>query len=188
MVSMEDDPIALVPSRYEEWREQFERERDRVIDVLELHDLSERVRRIEHVGSTAVPGLSAKDIVDVDVVVEDGSVKEVARVLETELGGTRYDNTVGWNPVAREVDGQRFNDHVFAVSDDGWKVSVVTAAVLRARPTLRDEYEQLKREHASETDDLETYSRSKSAFIAELLAVAQEQEDFEFEFAIPTPR
>ena len=44
----------------------------------------------------------------------------------------------------------------------------------------------LEREHAGETNDLETYSRSKSASIAELLAVAQEQEDFEFEFPIPT--
>lgn len=187
MVSPYDDPIALVPSRHEEWRAAFEDECDRVTDVLEAAGLAARVRRIEHVGSTAVPDLAAKDIVDLDVVVEDGAVADVAQAIERDLGGTRVENTPGWSPVFREDDGQRFNNHVFARSDDGWKVSVTTAAILRTRPDLRAEYERLKRDQTNETDDLEAYSRAKTAFIESLLDAAREQ-DLDLDFEIPTSR
>jgi GrpB-like predicted nucleotidyltransferase (UPF0157 family) len=187
MVSPYDDPITLVSSRSEEWRAAFESERDRVMDVLDRAGLASRVRRVEHVGSTAVPELATKDIVDLNIVVEDDAVAKVADTLETDLGGTRYENTPGWNPVFREEHGQRFNDHVFGTSDDGWKVSVATVAVLQERPDLREEYEQLKREQTADTDELETYSRAKTAFIETLLDAA-DHEDLGLDFEIPASR
>lgn len=186
MVSPHDDPITLVSSRHDEWRREFERERERIVNVLEQTGLDGEVRRVDHVGSTAVPDLPAKDIVDLDIVVEDEAVSEVSRVVATDLGGTRHENTPGWHPVFREADGQRFNDHVFGVSDSGWKVSVVTAEVLRERPDLRQEYAELKREQASETDDLETYSKAKTAFVKRLLDAARNQPDLEFGFETPS--
>jgi len=187
MVSPHEDPITLAPSRHEEWRAQFERERERIVDVLERQGLQRHVQRIEHVGSTAVPDLAAKDIVDLDIVVPDSAVEPVSRAIETELGGTRYENSEQWHPVFREAEGQRFNDHVFAHSGDGWKVSMATVAVLRERPDLRAEYEQLKRTTARETDELETYSKSKSEFVGELLDVARELE-LSLDFEIPEGR
>lgn len=135
--------------------------------------LEDDCERIEHVGSTAVPNLAAKDIVDLDVVVADDAVAEVSRALADELGGTRVENSGEWHPVFREHDGQRFNDHVFAASSDGWTVSVVTRDVLAARPDRRGEYERLKRDLAAEYDDLVAYSEGKSAFVERLLEVAR---------------
>ncbi|MFD2376161.1 GrpB family protein [Haloarchaeobius iranensis] len=132
MVDLHDDPVELVDSRHETWVERYEAERSRVHDALKAAGLVDSLVRIEHVGSTAVPGLAAKDIVDLDVVVADGTVREAAAVLVDRLGGTRYDNHDGWNVVPRRDDGQRFNVHVFAESDDGWKVSVATRDVLRS--------------------------------------------------------
>jgi GrpB-like predicted nucleotidyltransferase (UPF0157 family) len=188
MVNPHEDQLAIVDSRYDEWRACFERERDRVIDALESAELDTRVRRIEHVGSTSVPDLGAKDIVDLDIVVDDDAVAAVSRAIESELGGTRYENSETWHPVFREENGQRFNDHVFAASGDGWKVSIATVAVLRDRPDLRSEYEQLKRETASETDDLETYGTSKSEFIGEVLDAAREMDDLDLAFEVPSSR
>lgn len=188
MVNPHDDPIALVPSRHEEWQAAFERERDRVTDVLKQVGLGGRIRRIEHVGSTAVPELPAKDIVDLDIVVDDDAVADVSRTIETDLDGTRHTNTPGWHPVFREENGQRFNDHVFGVSDDGWRISVATAAVLRERPALRREYEAVKREQTAATEDLEEYSRAKTAFIDSMLEVARDQEDLGLDFEIPARR
>ncbi|WP_256686775.1 GrpB family protein [Halococcus qingdaonensis] len=188
MVNPNDDPIELISSRYGEWRERFADERERLDDIVFSNGLDECVERIEHVGSTAVPDLPAKNIVDIDIVVEDRAVTDISRILEVELGGTRLENTSSWHPVFRLDDGQRFNDHVFATSGDKWKISVVTREVLRERPELRKEYGQLKRELAHENDDLTTYSRGKTAFIGRLLRDGREADDLKFDFTVPQPQ
>ena len=61
----EPGPVTLVP--YDPgWPDRFARERERILAAL-----GERALRIEHVGSTSVPGLIAKDVVDIDLVVAD---------------------------------------------------------------------------------------------------------------------
>lgn len=174
MVNVHDDPIELVPSRHAEWRDRFRRERERVATALESHDLAVAVDRIEHVGSTAVPGLAAKNIVDA-----------ISQALLDELGGDRAMNSDEWHPVFREENGQRFNDHVFAASAEGWRVSVATRAVLRAEPELREEYEPLKRELATGTEDLTDYSEGKSAFVGSLLERARDGEAVALDFELP---
>lgn len=186
MVSVDDDPIELVPSQYEAWREQFRAERERIRTVLSDQLLEHHLQRIEHVGSTAIPELPAKDIVDLDIVVADGAVADVSRTLERELGGSRVENSKGWQPVFRRHNGQRFNDHVFGESDDGWKVSVVTRDPLRGHPELRSEYERLKRELTDEHDDLAAYSRGKTRFIERVLDVAKKDENLEYAFSVPS--
>jgi GrpB-like predicted nucleotidyltransferase (UPF0157 family) len=179
------DPIEVVDSRYDEWRERFAAERDRVRGTLAERGRAERVHRIEHVGSTALPGLAADDIVDLDVVVDDDAVPAVSRAIETELGGSRSENSGAWHPVFREHDGQRFNVHVFAASGEKWKVSVATRDVLSARPELRAEYERVKRDLAADHDDLTIYSRGKTEMVAHLLRVAREADDLAFDFTVP---
>jgi GrpB-like predicted nucleotidyltransferase (UPF0157 family) len=186
MVNPNDDPIELTSSRYEAWRERFTEERNRIYDSLATDGLDPDIKHVEHVGSTAIPDLAAKDIVDIDIVVADDTVASISQRLEAELGGTRLRNTDNWHPLFRVNDGQRFNDHVFAVSGNKWKVSVVTRDVLRKHADLRTEYEQLKRESSLETNDLTTYSRKKTAFIERLLQVGQVDGELVFDFAVPT--
>ncbi|WP_440990005.1 GrpB family protein [Haloarchaeobius baliensis] len=184
MVDLKDDPIELVDSRHETWVERYEAERGRLRDALAAAGLSDSIVRVEHVGSTAVPDLAAKDIVDLDVVVTDGTVREVATAIVHRLGGKRYDNHDGWNVVPRRHDGQRFNVHVFGESDDGWKVSVATRDVLRDRDDLREEYESVKRRLADDTDDLGEYSKGKTELVETLLDEAR-TETYEFAFEVP---
>lgn len=185
MVSIHDDALELVSPRHDEWRETYLTEHDRLRRALAERDLYDRVHRIEHVGSTAIPGLAAKDIVDVDLVVADGVVADVASAVVDELGGTRVTNSAEWHPVFREVAGQRVNVHVFARSGDGWKTSVATRDVLRAHDDLRAEYESLKRRLAAETDDVERYSDGKSEFIARVPSRARDDDELAFEFSVP---
>ncbi|WP_323677120.1 GrpB family protein [Halorubellus sp. PRR65] len=187
MVSLYDDPIELVDSRYEDWCERYAAERDRLRDALAAASVDDRVRRIEHVGSTAVPDLPAKDVVDVDVVVADDAVPACTDAVADALGGTRYENASTWHVVARRHDGQRFNVHVFGVTDDGWRTSVATRDVLRERPAARDEYADLKRDLAADHDDLGAYSEGKSALVDRLLREARHADDLAFDFAVPTP-
>jgi GrpB-like predicted nucleotidyltransferase (UPF0157 family) len=185
MVSLHDDPVELVDPRYDDWRERFDAERHRLRDALATTDLDDRVRRLEHVGSTAVPDLSAKDIVDVDLVVDDHAVPAVSDAVVDAIDGTRYENTATWHVLARRHDGQRFNVHAFGATDDGWRTSVATRDVLRARPALRDEYAALKRELATQNDDFEEYSEGKSDLVTRLLRVARNADDLAFDFDVP---
>jgi|AntDeeMetagen134_2_1112570.scaffolds.fasta_scaffold06774_2 GrpB-like predicted nucleotidyltransferase (UPF0157 family) len=187
MVDLHDDPIELVDSRYETWRPRFETERDRLESLFAAVDLGHLVHSVEHVGSTAVPGLPAKDVVDLDVVVDDDAVTAVSEAIVDELGGTRYENTETWHVLARRAgaDAQRFNVHVFGASDDGWRESVATRDVLRERAELREAYATLKRDLAAAHDDLGAYSRGKSELMARILQTARDADDLDFEFVVP---
>ncbi|NHN41060.1 GrpB family protein [Halorubellus sp. JP-L1] len=185
MVDYEADAIELVESEFDCWRDRFRAERERIRDALSEAGLADAVVRIEHVGSTAVPDLAAKDVVDVDVVVADDAVGDVAGVIADALGGTLHRNHDGWHPVFRERDGQRFNVHVFARSADGWKTSVATRDVLREHHGLRVDYEREKRALAAETDDVETYSRGKTDVVERIVDRARTDADLAFEFAVP---
>lgn len=187
MVDIHGDPIEHVPSRYDEWRTAFESERQRIMDVLEARGLDNSVVRVEHVGSTAVPDLAAKDVVDLDIVVADDTVSAVSEAMADELGGTRLENSESWQPVARRgPSGQRFNDHVFAVSNDRWKISVATRDGLQRYDDLRREYEDLKREMAAKTDDLIEYSDGKTEIIGRILDRLRTDDSVALEFEIPT--
>src|SRR5579872_1206040 len=73
-------PIRLVD--YDpEWPRLFQREADRIRGVL-----GDRALRIEHVGSTSVPGLAAKPIIDIILVVANSAV-ESAYVQSLEDAG-----------------------------------------------------------------------------------------------------
>jgi len=73
------------------WPARFEAERDRVARALGDHALT-----IEHIGSTSVPGLGAKPIIDVLVTVADprrrGGVSRAARACRRELAERRWDD------------------------------------------------------------------------------------------------
>jgi GrpB-like predicted nucleotidyltransferase (UPF0157 family) len=74
------DPIRLV--EYDpDWPDRFKREAERIRAVL-----GDRVLQLEHVGSTAVPGLPAKPIIDLLLVLEN-SADEPAYVPDMEAAG-----------------------------------------------------------------------------------------------------
>jgi GrpB-like predicted nucleotidyltransferase (UPF0157 family) len=73
--------ITLVP--YDRaWPEAFEAAATRLVGAL-----GGRVRALEHVGSTAIPGLAAKPVIDIVLVVAD-SANEAAYVRDVEKAGS----------------------------------------------------------------------------------------------------
>src|SRR5690625_5352233 len=69
-----EQPITLVPSRGDEWSRWFTVMAETVRDAVPE-------AAVEHIGSTAVPGLAAKDVVDLLVGVAADDVVHVARLL-----------------------------------------------------------------------------------------------------------
>lgn len=72
------------------WPEMFEQEKRHLLSCLP-NDL---VRRIEHIGSTAVPGLSAKPIVD--ILIDVASLEETKQRIVPVLEAQGYDYF--WRP------------------------------------------------------------------------------------------
>lgn len=84
--------LELVQFKHDEWRRLFEHEHQRLEALLDSLDEPVRVYRPEHVGSTAVDGLAATDIVDINSVADD-TASTVSDAIATDLGGTRRKNT-----------------------------------------------------------------------------------------------
>jgi len=160
------------------WPASFRRERDHLRRVLP----DDLVGRIEHFGSTAVPGLAAKPIVDMLVEVRD--LSEARRRIVPILEGLGYDYL--WRPtfgddvppfdawfIRRDADSGRRTHHLHMVEPDfheHWDRLRLRDALI-ADASLARRYEALKHRLARESKhDRAAYTAGKSRFIAEVMA------------------
>jgi GrpB-like predicted nucleotidyltransferase (UPF0157 family) len=163
-----NDPIEVVD--YDpRWAEAFEYERKRLSEV--LGDLA---RAIEHVGSTAVPGLGAKPILDIMVGVERPPLPE--RTLPA-LGALGYqyrgDSGVPGKQYFR-TDPRTRHLHVVELGGEDWVRTLAFRDYLRAHPAAVREYEALKRELARlHRDNRTRYLEGKASFIQSVLKRAE---------------
>lgn len=144
------------------WARSFAAERDRLAALIAGAE-------IHHIGSTAVPGLAAKPIVDIMVLVDDLDAPIAALV---ERGGYQFPEAFNatledrrW--LCRPSAAVRTH-HLHLVSDPDVLASHLRFRDrLRERPHLRREYAELKRSLAERfRDDREGYSEAKSSFVA----------------------
>ena len=144
------------------WPIRFEEERQRIGGAL-----GGVARRIEHVGSTAVPGLAAKPVVDVLVAVDDPEEEEayvpaleaVGYVLRVREPGHRMFRTA-----ARDV-----HVHIWAAGSGDERRHLLFRDRLRESRDDRLEYERAKRDLAGRWRDLNYYARAKSEVIGRIL-------------------
>lgn len=148
------------------WPARFELERGRILGALGAAAL-----RIEHIGSTAVPGLAAKPIVDVLVTV--ASLADDAELVPAlEMAG--YELRVR-EPAHRMFRTPERDVHVHVSADADPEVERYLAfrEVLRCSPDDRAEYERLKRDLATrEWNDMNEYADAKGELIRALLVAA----------------
>jgi GrpB-like predicted nucleotidyltransferase (UPF0157 family) len=148
------------------WPERYEREADRIKEAL-----GPRVIRIEHVGSTSVPGLAAKPIIDIVLEVPD-SADEPAYVPALE--------TCGYALRVREPDwlehrmlrppDKSVHLHVFSAGCAETDRMVRFRDHLRAEESDRVLYEQTKRALAAEDwTYMQEYADAKSDVVAAIM-------------------
>ena len=127
---------------------------------------------VEHIGSTAVPGLAAKPIIDLDVVLASPTdLPEAIRLLARI--GYRHEGDLGivgreaFRPPAGEP---RHHLYVLAAGANELRRHLAFRDALRASEDLRKEYAMLKRSLAMRyKDDGNAYTHAKSTFIASIL-------------------
>jgi GrpB-like predicted nucleotidyltransferase (UPF0157 family) len=134
--------------------------------------------RIDHVGSTSVPGLAAKSIIDMDIVV--ASENEVHPVIE-RLARAGYQWRGDLGVAGREAFGLETDEglpphHLYLVVEnsrahlDHW----LLRDLLWADGEARERYAALKRQNVKlAAGDIDVYVAAKAALVAELLARAR---------------
>ncbi len=153
-----------------EWPRSFEREAARVRAIL-----GSQVLRLEHTGSTSVPGLAAKPIIDMTLEIPDSS--DESRYVPSMEGA-------GYILRIREPDWHQhrlfkgpdtnINLHVFSAGCPEVDRMVLFRDWLREHAEDRQLYERTKRDLASrDWKYVQNYADAKSSVVAEVMARAQ---------------
>jgi GrpB-like predicted nucleotidyltransferase (UPF0157 family) len=136
--------------------------------------LGDLARSVAHVGSTAVPGLEAKPILDIAVATDGRAPSE--DVVERLCAGGEYtyqgDNREDGGLLFVRGHGTFRTAHVHVVADGSpaWSDYLRFRALLMDDPAARDRYQFEKRRLAQRfSQDRPGYTRAKSAVVEELL-------------------
>jgi GrpB-like predicted nucleotidyltransferase (UPF0157 family) len=157
------EPVEVVICEYDpSWPARFERERQRLLSAL-----GETAVGIEHIGSTAVPGLGAKPIVDILVTVEAMEPDDRYRA-DLEASGyvlrvSEPDHRMYRTP-ERDV-----HVHVWPASHEEVERYLVLRDWLRYDEPDRLLYARRKRELAGRWPDMNHYAEAKSDVIVPIL-------------------
>jgi GrpB-like predicted nucleotidyltransferase (UPF0157 family) len=164
-------PVVLVP--YDpEWPRQFEAERA----------LLERVLGpwleggIHHVGSTAIPGIAAKPVIDMVAGVRDLEEARAAFEPLAELSYVYAPHRPGiahhFSKPSDRLPERVFGLHLTEPGSDLWRERLAFRDALRVDPALAADYQALKLRLAREAVDVETYTAGKREFVGRVLADA----------------
>lgn len=161
------DPVALEPPD-PAWAPRFDQERAAVADVL-----GDTAVEIAHIGSTAVPGLVAKPVIDLMVGVAD---RDATRPVAERLRAAGYAHRPGGDGdehrfALRRADGRRLaHAHVVVHGRRWWRDRIAFRDLLRADADLRRRYGEHKRAQADRhREDREAYTDAKAGFVATAL-------------------
>jgi GrpB-like predicted nucleotidyltransferase (UPF0157 family) len=168
-----DRPIRLAPYN-REWPAWYEREAARIRTAL-----GDRVRLLEHAGSTSVPGLSAKPVIDIVLAVADSGDEE-AYVPDMVAAG--YQLTI------REPDwfehrlfkgpDTNINLHTFTEGSPEIRRMLAFRDRLRSHPEELAAYEAAKQDLASRTwAFVQDYADAKGTVVEGIIARAMAEED-----------
>ncbi|WP_394122068.1 GrpB family protein [Planococcus donghaensis] len=153
------------------WKDKGIRESEELYNLLSAFG----VKEVEHIGSTSIPNLSAKPIIDLMATISSlQDIKEIVDMLSLH----------DWHYVPPELDKQQWrrffvkvkNDkriahlHLMQDGEERWEEQLNFRNKLRANVDLTDQYAALKKQLAEEfNSDREKYTEAKTEFIRNVL-------------------
>ena len=154
----------------EQWKHDFLQIKAELANVL-----GQLAIEIEHVGSTSVQGLSAKPIIDIDVVIKDYS--ELENVISAlEKIGYQHEGNLGiTGREAFKYEGKEHlrKHHLYVCPEDSQELRrhIAFRDYLKTHPDAVREYSCIKEEGAElYPDDIDRYIEHKSPFIEKIYA------------------
>ena len=158
--------VEVVPYR-PEWKEMFQEEAERIRGIL-----GDELLRVFHIGSTSVPDILAKPVIDLMPVVKD--IKRLDK-YRTEFMALGYEHMGEYGIPGRRFyrkGGERRTHHIHAFQYDNAREILRHAsfcAYLRAFPSVRDEYAALKSKLAKQfPNDIQAYCDGKDDFVKQV--------------------
>ncbi len=160
-----------------DWASSFQRERARLAPVLQPY----LVLPLEHIGSTSVPGLVAKPIIDMLAVVGDispviaveGFLRRLGWVLAPEPADQIERRLSFCTP---SIERRTHHLHVVEESFSGWRGWLAFRDYLRANPTVAREYGELKTHlsiaRGSDPNERDSYRAGKEDWVGTVTARA----------------
>jgi GrpB-like predicted nucleotidyltransferase (UPF0157 family) len=162
---MSQEPITLVD--YDPgWVEAYENEERQIQNIA-----GEHIEEIEHIGSTSIPGLAAKPIIDIMAGVE--TLEDADRCIEPlqTLGwiyASEFEESIPHRRYFRKTNAENHTHHLHMVeiTSEWWDRHILFRDYLREHPDVAREYKDLKRELAERHRwDVDEYAGAKTDFI-----------------------
>lgn len=174
MLGLKKDVVELMP--YDEnWAKEFELEKKRLQKILGKTALD-----IQHVGSTSIPGLIAKPILDIAVAVEN--VSELRRLIGV-LEKAGYDVKDSINELGEILARKGTPDmrthyiHIEVINGLFWNNHILFRDYLISHPEYIKKYENLKKEMLERyKNERKLYTAAKNDFIESVLNLAREEQ------------
>ncbi len=165
MLGLEQGIVRLVPYS-PEWKLYFEREKAALQEKLGSHILD-----IQHIGSTSIPGMPAKPIIDIAIAVQDFELAKTCIPLVESLG-YEYRGEFGIPHRHYFVKGnpRLYHIHMSEITSVEWQNTIRFRDYLYSHPGTAQEYADLKQQLALKyPQDREAYLEGKTEFVRGVL-------------------
>lgn len=155
------------------WPILYEEEKDSILGVI-----GDFIIDIQHIGSTAVPGLGAKPIIDIMVAIHRLTLVEKC-VQPLQTIGYEYRGEYGipgrhfFRKPPSDSGARTHHLHMVEKESDFWERHILFRDFLRVHPEEAQRYHQLKKELAAKfASDRDAYTEAKTSFIESLVKKA----------------
>ena len=155
--------MKVILSQYTtEWVKLFQKEKKLITDKL-----GDKIVTVEHIGSTAVPGLGAKPIVDILLGVRKISDADEFIPKMEEIGYEYRNNFENVMPYRRYFTKPGYyHVHTVEVTSEFWRRHLLFRDYMRGHDDVRDAYFKTKKELAEKDwDDVNDYAYAKTDFV-----------------------
>lgn len=160
--------IVILKDYNKEWSKLFDKEAKLISSII-----SNYLVNIQHIGSTAIPGIVAKPIIDIAIGIDDlSNIKQIITLLEE--GGYEYRGEQGIPDRHLFVKGNEecrtHHIHVMVNTSYDWKKHILFRDYLKSNPKVAKQYSELKKRLAAKFEfDREKYTNGKEEFILGIL-------------------
>lgn len=161
----QDEQVRLADSRFDAWSEMARQMTNRLLEVVPQ-------ATVEHIGSTSVPDLPAKPVVDLAVGVPADQIADVTQSLveqEFDLEGEQPQHS--WLSFPGRTARQHVV-HVLEYQGRLWQRRLLFRDILRADGVARSRYLEVKREAAASSANWDEYTNAKTAVVRSILDAA----------------